>query len=77
MPEPSVFVASNAGQAHSKGIEAEIKARLIKGLDIIAQLEKIGYCRRQLGCHLHAFGKNAPEGPDFGFHPGGHGGPAA
>ncbi len=38
MPEVYVFVASNAAEAHSKGVELEAKARPIKGLDITAQL---------------------------------------
>ncbi|BBO82352.1 TonB-dependent receptor [Desulfosarcina ovata subsp. sediminis] len=37
MPEPYVFVATNAGEAHSKGIELEVRARPLKGLDITAQ----------------------------------------
>lgn len=37
MPEVYVFVASNAGAAHSKGIEVEVKARPLKGLDITLQ----------------------------------------
>ncbi len=37
MPQPYVFVASNAGEAHSKGVEVEARARPIKGLDLMAQ----------------------------------------
>ncbi|WP_173179441.1 TonB-dependent receptor [Desulfosarcina ovata] len=37
MPAPSVWVASNAGSATSRGIEVEARARPLKGLDITAQ----------------------------------------
>lgn len=37
MPQPYVFVASNAGKAHSRGIEVEARAIPVKGLDISAQ----------------------------------------
>ena len=35
-PDPLTYLASNAGEAHSQGIEIEAKARPIKGLDIMA-----------------------------------------
>ncbi|CCK82341.1 TonB-dependent receptor [Desulfobacula toluolica] len=38
MTEFYIFVASNAGAAHSKGIEIEAKARPVKGVDLTAQL---------------------------------------
>jgi iron complex outermembrane receptor protein len=35
-PDPFTYITSNAGEAHSQGIEIEAKARPIKGLDITA-----------------------------------------
>jgi len=35
-PDPTTYLTSNAGEGHSKGIEIEVKARPIKGLDIMA-----------------------------------------
>jgi len=35
-PDPLTYLTSNAGEAHSQGIEIEAKARPIKGLDIMA-----------------------------------------
>ncbi len=35
-PDPVTYLTSNAGKAHSQGVEVEVKARPVRGLDIIA-----------------------------------------
>lgn len=66
-PDPTTYITSNAGKAHSQGIEIEAKARPLKGLDLIAAF---GIAQAQFDDYTNTDGVNCsgnelPISPDY------------
>jgi len=66
-PNGYTYITSNAGKAHSKGIEIETRARPLPGLDITAAL---GLARAEFDDHTNTggvdcSGKDLPDSPDY------------
>ena len=66
-PDPITYITSNAGEAHSQGIEIEAKARPLKGLDLIAAfgLAQAEYDEYTNTNGVNCSGNELPISPDY------------
>ncbi|WP_320043701.1 TonB-dependent receptor [uncultured Desulfobacter sp.] len=64
MPEPGIWIASNAAEAHSQGIEIEVKARPCHGLDIMASF---GWTESEFDDYENYDGNTTELTPEYTF----------
>lgn len=66
-PDGITYITSNAGKAHSRGIEIEAKARPLKGLDLIAAfgLAQAEYDEYTNTDGVNCAGNDLPISPDY------------
>ncbi len=63
-PEPNIWIASNAAEAHSQGIEIEVKARPFHGLDIMASF---GWTEAEFDDYENYDGNTTTSTPEYTF----------
>jgi len=68
-PDPLTYITSNAGEAHSEGLEVEINARPARGLDIIAAFGLVDaeYDKYTNTAGIDCSGKTLVRTPDYTF----------